>query len=115
MLDLSPHSLMLADHVSLYLLDEALRGALALPSDKLAVLFIADEWGVSSSYIALISMLIVQQVENTPLTGALLCDQISNKLRSMIGKLDADHSLKAHLSAQIRLLFESGILTTVDV
>ncbi|GAA4171745.1 lanthionine synthetase LanC family protein [Sphingobacterium ginsenosidimutans] len=115
MLDLSPHSLILADHVSLYLLDEALRGALALPSDKLAVLFIADEWGVSSSYIGLTSMLIVQQVENTPLTGALLCDQVSNKLISMIGKLDEDNSLKAHISAQIRLLFESGILTTADV
>lgn len=113
--DLAQHTLVLADHVSLYLLDEVLREALALPSDKLAVLFIADEWGVSSSYIGLISMLIVQQVENTALTGALLCDQVSNKLRSMIGKLDADNSLKAHLSAQIRLLFESGILTTADV
>lgn len=113
--DLAQHTLVLADHVSLYLLDEVLREALALPSDKLAVLFIADEWGVSSSYIGLISMLIVQQVENTPLTGALLCDQVSNKLRSMIRKLDEDNSLKAHLSAQIRLLFESGILTTADV
>ncbi|ULT23593.1 hypothetical protein KUH03_31145 [Sphingobacterium sp. E70] len=60
-------------------------------------------------------MLIVQQVENTPLTGAVLCDQVSNKLRSMIGKLDEDNSLKAHISAQIRLLFESGILTTADI
>ncbi|MFU1855627.1 lanthionine synthetase LanC family protein [Sphingobacterium sp. NGMCC 1.201703] len=113
--DLAEHYFVLADHVSLYLLNEDLRKVLALNADRLAVLFIADEWGVSSTYIGMISTLLVQEVEDSPLIGSELNDRVSNKLRSRIGKQNDYSSLQAHISAQIRLLFESGILITTEL
>ncbi|MDF2514782.1 MAG: hypothetical protein K0R59_78 [Sphingobacterium sp.] len=112
--DVSDFRFILSDHVNLYVLHPEVRKKLDLPTDKTAVLFIADEWGVQTTYIGQLSTLILQQVEHESLRGDILCESVSNRLKAYIGKPDQGASLSVHISTQVQLLFRSGILTIED-